>query len=105
MKWTIRVELTPDGNAPFTCDISTITRPIADLAPEQIGLILEEGQRILRRIQVQMISSQARAYALCRQRCVDCGRHEPFRAGRRPTTHACVPRPSIFGDREALLVG
>jgi hypothetical protein len=74
MKWTIRVELTPDGNAPITYEIGTITRPIADLAPEQIGLTLEEGQQLLRRLQVQMISSQAHAYALCRQPCVDCGR-------------------------------
>jgi hypothetical protein len=74
MKWTIRVELTPDGNAPITYEIGTITRPIADLAPEQIGLTLEEGQQLLRRVQVQMISSQAHAYALCRQPCVDCGR-------------------------------
>jgi hypothetical protein len=54
MKWTIRVELTPDGNPPITYDIGTITRPIADLSPEQIGLTLEEGQQLLRRIQVEI---------------------------------------------------
>jgi hypothetical protein len=74
MKWTIRVELTPDGNPPITYDIGTITRPIADLSPEQIGLTLEEGQQLLRRIQVEIIRSQAHAYALCRRACVDCGR-------------------------------
>src|SRR5258708_3676522 len=74
MKWTIRVELTPDGNPPITYDIGTITRPIADLSPEQIGLTLEEGQQLLRRVQVQIIDSQAHAYALCRQPCVECGR-------------------------------
>jgi hypothetical protein len=52
MKWTIRIELTPDGNPPITYDIGTITRPIADLSPEQIGLTLEEGQQLLRRVQV-----------------------------------------------------
>src|SRR5271168_1420621 len=65
MKWTIRIELTPDGNPPITYEIGTITRPIADLSPEQIGLTLEEGQQLLRRIQVQIIGSQAHAYALC----------------------------------------
>jgi len=40
MKWTIRIELTPDGNPPFTCDIGTITRPIVDLSPEEIRLTL-----------------------------------------------------------------
>jgi hypothetical protein len=52
MKWTIRIELTPDGNPPITYDIGTITRAIADLSPEEIGLTLEEGQQMLRRIQV-----------------------------------------------------
>jgi hypothetical protein len=45
MKWTIRIELTSDGNPPITYDIGTIARPIADLSPEQIGLTLEEGQQ------------------------------------------------------------
>jgi hypothetical protein len=43
MKWTIQVELTLDGNKPITYDVGTITRPIADLSPEQIGLPLEGG--------------------------------------------------------------
>jgi hypothetical protein len=33
MKWMIRIELTADCNKPITCDIGTITRPIADLLP------------------------------------------------------------------------
>ncbi len=74
MQWTIRVELTPDGNPPITYDIGTITRPIANLSPEQIGLTLEEGQQLLRRVQVEIIASQAHAYALYRRACVDCGR-------------------------------
>jgi hypothetical protein len=74
MKWTIRLELTPDGNPPITYDIGTITRPIADLLPEEIGLTLEEGQQLLRRVQVQIIGSQVHAYALCRRRCVYCGK-------------------------------
>jgi hypothetical protein len=57
MKWTIRLELTPDGNPPITYEIGTITRSIADLLPEQIGLTLEEGQQLLRRVQVQIIGS------------------------------------------------
>ena len=63
MKWTIRIEQTPDGNPPITCDIGTITRPIADLSPEQIGLTLEGGHQLLRRIQVEIMASQAYAYA------------------------------------------
>jgi hypothetical protein len=46
MKWTIRIE--PDGNEPISCEIGTITRPIADLSSEQLGLTVEEGQQLLR---------------------------------------------------------
>jgi hypothetical protein len=35
-------------------------------------LTLEEGQQLLRRVQVQIIGSQAHAYALCRRPCVYC---------------------------------
>jgi hypothetical protein len=54
IRLAIRLELTPDGNPPITYDIGTITRPIADLSPEEIGLTLEEGQQLLRPIQVQI---------------------------------------------------
>ena len=91
MKWTVRIELTPDGNKPITYDIGTITRPIADLSPEQIGLTLEEGQQLLRRVQVEMISSQAHAYALCRRPCEDCGRPRRIK----DTRTKCVQ--TVFG--------
>src|ERR1039457_3247611 len=68
-KWTIRIELTPDGNEPISCEIGTITRPIADMSSEQLGLTVEEGQQLLRGLQVEMIGNQARAYALCRCPC------------------------------------
>ena len=43
MKWTIRIELTPDGNPPISREIGSINRPMVDLCPEQVGLTLEEG--------------------------------------------------------------
>jgi hypothetical protein len=79
MKWTIRIELTPDGNEPITRDVGTITRPIADLYPEQVGLSLEEGQQLLRCIQMEIITAQARGYELCRRPCAACGRPRRIR--------------------------
>ena len=64
---TIRLGLTPDGNPPLTYEIGTLTRLIADLFPEEIGLTLDDGQQLLRPIWVQIIGGQARAYALCRR--------------------------------------
>jgi hypothetical protein len=49
MKWTIRIELTPDGNEPITRDVGTMTRPIADFHPEQVGLSPEEDRQERRR--------------------------------------------------------
>jgi hypothetical protein len=98
MKWTIRVELTPDGNEPIIYDIGTITRRIVDLAPEQIGLTLEEGQQLLRRVQVQMISNQTHAYPLCRRPCVATGicckcimNNHSYSRARRLNKSACSP--------------
>jgi hypothetical protein len=56
MKWTIRLELTPDGNP------ANHARHWHDHSAN--CLTLEEGQQLLRRIQVQIIGSQAHAYAL-----------------------------------------
>jgi len=60
MKWTIRIELTPDGNEPITRDIGTITRSIADLYPEQVGLTLEEAAAAAP-LQMEIITAQHEA--------------------------------------------
>jgi hypothetical protein len=91
MKWTIRLELTPDGNPPITYDVGTITRSIADLFPEEIGLTLEEGHQLLRRVQVPIIGSQAHAYALCRRPCAYCGKAKRIK----DTRTKCVQ--TVFG--------
>jgi hypothetical protein len=109
MKWTIRTELTPDANEPITRDIGTITRSIADLYPEQVGLTVEQGQQLLRRVQMEIITAQARGYELCHRPCVDCGRHRQIKdvrtkcvrtifgafrfRGRRYRSCQCRPRP------------
>ena len=53
MKWTTRLEPTLDGPLPLTYEIGTITRPIADLSWTEVGLTLEEGHKLLRRIQIR----------------------------------------------------
>ena len=98
MKWTIRLELTPDGNPPITYEIGTITRRIADLSPEEIGLTLEEGQQLLRRVQVQIIGSQAHAYALCRRPCVYCGQARRIKDVRTKCVQTGFWRLSDFRD-------
>jgi hypothetical protein len=73
MKWTIRLEFTPDGNAPRSIDVGTITRPPSDLLPEDVGLTLEEGRQLLQGIEREVIGNQVHAYAACNRRCVAAG--------------------------------
>ena len=59
MKWTIRIELTPDGNDPISSEIgyhhSSDHRSVAGADRTDS----RRGQQLLRRVQVEMISSQA----------------------------------------------
>jgi hypothetical protein len=79
MKWTIKLEFTPDGGETITHDIGTITRPIADLRPEEIGLTSAEGHEVVRDIERRMIGDQIHAYTLCFRRCPHCGQRQPFK--------------------------
>jgi hypothetical protein len=93
------------GNKSITYDVGTITRPITDLSAEQIGLTLEEGQQLLRRVQVEMIGSQADAYALCRRPCVHCGRPKRIKDTRTKSVQTVFGalRSSLFLDYFPLL--
>ena len=76
MKWTIRIEFSVDGKEPSSCVVGTITRPVVDVLPEQIGLSLEEGQQLLRGVQMAILADQSHRYELGRVRCSDCGRRQ-----------------------------
>ena len=99
MKWTIRIEVTLDGNGPSTRDVGTITRPIADLSPEQIGLTLEEGQQLLRRIQMAIIGNQVHGYELRRRLCNDCGRRQRIKDTRRKCVQTAFGAFRLRGRR------
>jgi hypothetical protein len=79
MQWTIKLEFTPDGGKTISHPIGTITRPIADLRPEEIGLTLAEGHELIRDIERRMISDQIHIYTLCFRRCIHCGQRQPFK--------------------------
>jgi hypothetical protein len=99
VKWTIRIEITQGGKGPTTRDIGTITRPIADLLPEQIGLTLEEGQHLLRRIQMAIIGHQVHGYELRRRLCNDCGRQRRIKDTRRKSVQTAFGAYRLRGRR------
>ena len=59
--------------------MGTISRPIEDLLPEQVGLSLEEGRQLVQSIEKIMIANQVHAYTLSRQSCSTCGRLQHFK--------------------------
>jgi hypothetical protein len=79
MQWTIKLEFTPDRGETVSHEIGSITRPIADLRPEEIGLSLVEGHELVRDIERRMISDQIHIYALCFRRCSHCRHRQPFK--------------------------
>ena len=79
MQWTLKLEFTPDGGETVVHEIGSITRPIADLEPEEIGLTLAEGHGLVRDIERRMISDQIHIYTLCFRRCAHCGQRQPFK--------------------------
>jgi hypothetical protein len=76
MQWTIKLEFTPDGGETVVHEIGSITRPIADLEPEEIGWTLAEGHELVRDIERRMISDQIHIYTLCFRRCAHCGQRQ-----------------------------
>jgi hypothetical protein len=68
MQWTIELEFTPDGGGTISHEIGKITRPIADLKPEEIGLTLAEGHELycqLNPSMVRLLHSNRRAERMC----------------------------------------
>jgi len=78
MRWTITLEFTPDGGQPLVRQISTISRSMTDVRPEEVGLTLQKG-RELRGIERQVIANQVHVYTLCFRCCADCGRRQQFK--------------------------
>lgn len=69
----------PDGGETIRHELGTISRPIADLRPEEIGLTFAEGHELVRDIERRMISDQIHIYTLCFRRCTHCGQRQPFK--------------------------
>ena len=58
VRWTIKLEFTPDGGEPQVRQIGTINRSMTDVRPEGVGLTLQEGRQLLRGIECQVIANQ-----------------------------------------------
>jgi hypothetical protein len=79
MRWTVKLELVRDDGVTAIHQLATITRPIVDLRPEEIGLTMEEGRALVQDVERVMIADQVHAYTLCCRACPDCGRLQHYK--------------------------
>ena len=68
-------------------------------SPEQIGLTLEEGQQLLRGIQMAIIGNQVHEYELRRRLCNDCGRRQRIKDTRRKCVQTAFGAFRLRGRR------
>ena len=61
MRWTLKLELVGDDGTTSIHQLATITRPIVDLQPEEIGMTMEEGRALVQDVEQAMIADQIHA--------------------------------------------
>jgi hypothetical protein len=79
MRWTVKLELVRDDGTTVIHQLAEITRPIADLHPEEIGLTMEEGRELVQDVERVMIADQIHAHTLCCRACPACGRLQHYK--------------------------
>src|ERR1035438_89021 len=97
MKWTIRIEFTPDGSAGRSREVGVLTRE--ELRDENIGLTLEEGRRLLQSLEMAIIADQAAYYAECRRPCPNCERPQRMKDLRTKCVQTVFGRYRFRGRR------
>jgi len=97
MKWTIRIEVTPDGSARRSREVGLLTRE--ELRDENIGLTLEEGRRLLQSLEMAIISNQAAYFEERRRRCTNCERPQRVKDVRTKCVQTVFGRYRFRGRR------
>ncbi len=79
MRWIVKLDLVRDDGVTETRELGTISRPAADLQPEDVGLTLAEGRALIGDIERAMIGDQVHIYTLSLRHCPDCGQLQHFK--------------------------
>jgi hypothetical protein len=56
--------------------VSRVERPACGIGPEEIGLSLEEGKAVLRKVQARIVQTQVDVLGAAHRRCCHCGRNQ-----------------------------
>jgi len=71
MKYTVHVAITTDEGQTETREIASVERE--DLIPTTLGLILADGNAILKALQAVVVEQQLTAYLDTQRPCAHCG--------------------------------
>jgi hypothetical protein len=76
MEFRIWVETRLAGHVLERELVSSVERPASEIGPEEIGLTLDEGKAILRKVQGRIVQTQVDALSAAHKRCFGCGRNQ-----------------------------
>ena len=79
MEFRIWVETRLDGRILERELVSSVERPASGIGPEEIGLKLEEGKAVLRRVQARIVQAQVDVLSSAHRRCCLCGQNQPIK--------------------------
>ena len=76
MEFRIWVETRLDGRILERELVSSVERPASGIGLEEIGLDLEEGKAVLRKVQARIVQTQVDVLSAAHRRCFRCGRNQ-----------------------------
>src|ERR1039457_1870193 len=76
MEFRIWVEARLGGRVLERQLVAQVEREASGIGPEEIGLTLEEGKTVLRKVQARMIQTQVEAVEAAHRKCLQCGRNQ-----------------------------
>jgi hypothetical protein len=124
MEFRIWVETRLDGRILERELVSSVERPASGIGLEEIGLDLEDGKAVLRKVQARIVQTQVDALSAAHRRCFRCGRNQRVKdlrtriartvfgtfqvscrryfrlqmSRRKESRHLAPPSPSALGD-------
>ena len=85
MQWTIKLEARTEWGEAQTFEVGHLTRRVVGLAPDEVGLTLDEGKALLAELQRRIGQSQVAEKVFAARICSDCLSVRPIRDRRTRT--------------------
>ena len=79
MKIVVRVELITDWGEERSVEVGRIDRPSQTLGPDDVGLTLDDGKRLLHSLQQSVVRAQAEEIHELSRICRGCHRRTPIK--------------------------